>query len=148
MNLSDAVLAAAVGVVRAGETAEELLTPETGELLRHALLLTDPSAKPDSDTLRGLLEELRREKARLAPDCAVCSSPCGRTADADIDALAAAPEETRPVRRAILSLARELARNGDTAKNTLPLALFFWGGDAWTRQELEDVAVTLQNSLK
>ena len=64
-----------LGLARACDNNEHMLNPGTFNLVREALT----TASPDET----LLYRLTQEKRRVAPMCADCASPCGRTADPD-----------------------------------------------------------------
>ena len=49
------------------------------------------------------------EKFNVVPDCAVCASPCGRTADYDMATIWNAPEDIRTLKTRILSGVRDIA---------------------------------------
>lgn len=74
------LVCAMIGLVRAAEGNEHLLTPHTEFLLIKGLLLTKPG-EVKTEAIRYLLEEVAAEKKRLIPLCYSCASPCGRTAD-------------------------------------------------------------------
>ena len=82
----DQLAGALVGLARASEGKTYALTEATFRLICQALAAT-VSERTGLRALQGLTEEVHLEKQRLAPDCAVCASPCGRTADCDITAL-------------------------------------------------------------
>ena len=79
-ELQRKLVCALIGLVRAVEGNEHLLTPHTDFLLIKGLLFSKPGeVKPDA--VRYLLEEVAAEKKRIIPNCFLCAMPCGRTAD-------------------------------------------------------------------
>ena len=64
-----------LGLSRACDNNEHMLTADTFALV-HEVLTT---ASPDET----LLTRIAEEKRRVAPMCADCQSPCGRTTDPD-----------------------------------------------------------------
>lgn len=102
MKLSDfiannkALYGTLIGIARATDGNEHLITPRSTAFLLKAL------AHPEQATLA----EAREEKRNMVPNCFQCASPCGRTADYDLNALASLDPETR---RQKLSLLEGLA---------------------------------------
>lgn len=88
--MNERLLSALIGLARATEGNEELVTEETGQLLFQGLsmVLTEEENTTDSNEqshrLAELLADIREEKKRLVPNCFDCASPCGRTADYDM----------------------------------------------------------------
>lgn len=88
--MNERLLSALIGLARATEGNEELVTEETGQLLFQGLsmVLTEEENTTDSNEqshrLTELLADIREEKKRLVPNCFDCASPCGRTADYDM----------------------------------------------------------------
>ena len=68
------LLSALIGLVRVGENHER--DSRTLQLALQALLLTDPDGEASPEALEACLQEVRAERQRLAPDCAVCPHPC------------------------------------------------------------------------
>ena len=64
-----------LGLSRACDNNEHMYTEETFRLIR------DIIDRSESDDV--LLRRIAAEKYRIAPMCADCASPCGRTADPD-----------------------------------------------------------------
>ena len=94
--------------------------------------------RTDRVLLRALAGELdadavRTEKFTVAPDCAVCASPCGNTSDYEMDRLYTADREVREVKMQILEAMRETAKSLlQTPKaeiNLLYKALLYVGSD-------------------
>ena len=89
--MNERLLSALIGLARATEGNEELMTEETGQLIFQGLSMmltgeTEKTADSNEQThrLTELLAKLREEKKRLVPNCFDCASPCGRTADYDM----------------------------------------------------------------
>ena len=70
---------ALIGLARAAEGKE--LTPNTIRLLYSGLSSLAPGYALTAEGAEELTGLLHKEKDLLAPDCASCQSPCGRTAD-------------------------------------------------------------------
>lgn len=119
VRLQDELTGALIGLARAIDDPA-LASAETWTIMTEGLLVTAPDACLDdtatapgtclSDTaLETLIQNVRAEKARLAPGCSSCTAPCGRTADYDMQALWTAEEEVRALRFRILADLREIA---------------------------------------
>ncbi len=99
-------------------------------------------AQHDAAALAPLTERARNEKFALAPDCAVCAAPCGRTAEFDAAAWQTEPEPQRALHRAIFSRALALARSAAPDTRLLARAVFALGEDwdpQWLRPVLEEL---------
>ena len=121
---------ALIGLVRAAD-GNELVTGETHRLLADGLALTGQE-DPDPIEVRTMIARVRGEKHRLVPDCSVCASPCGRTADYDMHLLTAAEPSVRALKEKILSGAQALASRTPLtpdAQLLLERALFAVGED-------------------
>ena len=137
---------ALIGLVRAAD-GNELVTGETHRLLADGLALTGQE-DPDPIEVRTMIARVRGEKHRLVPDCSVCASPCGRTADYDMRLLTAAEPSVRALKEKILSGAQTLASRTPLTPNVqflLERTLFAVGEDcgddylASLSQELDSV---------
>lgn len=99
-KLNERLLSALIGLARATEGNEEQITEELGNVLWQGLSLvinnSDSVAGTDcknAHQLTELLAIIREEKKRLVPNCFDCASPCGRTADYDMQEFWDAEEE-------------------------------------------------------
>lgn len=149
-RLRDELTGALIGLVRATDVAPEV-GAETWQLVAEGLCMTGAAAQDGTAALRELTGRVRAEKARLVPDCAVCTAPCGRTADYAMQELWSAREEIRGLKLRILSGAREIAANayretalnsGEETQRLLAKALFAVGED-WSAEELRALAAEL-----
>lgn len=82
--------------------SEHLITPQTEMLIRSAILANDPAP---------WLSRVRAEKDRFAPDCRVCTHPCGRTAEFDLQTLRGADPFIRETKLRLVERAEDLARS-------------------------------------
>ena len=92
-----------------------------------------------------LAERIRRKKAEILPDCALCRTPCGRFFDYDTDDLWQARPEIRERKIEILREAgrRSRAGTGETDTELLCRALFAVGefcGAEWLDEILGGLA--------
>ena len=101
---------ALIGLARAAEGNEDLLTEDTGALLMRALLAA--ASETDPEVLDRLIDLVHAEKNRIVPDCALCADPCGRTRDYDMQELLQEREEIRSLKAAILSQLQQIAGFG------------------------------------
>ena len=119
VRLQNELTGALIGLARAIDDPA-LASAETWTIMTEGLLATAPDAclddtatAPDaclSDAaLETMIQNVRAEKARLAPGCSSCTAPCGRTADYDMQALWNAEEEVRALKLRILADLREIA---------------------------------------
>ena len=93
MNAAEArLIGALIGLARATD-GNTVRTEETGRLMRVGLAaLTQGEQK---EFYEAMVEKIHAEKRLLAPDCATCGAPCGKTADYDINQW---KKEAEPVR--------------------------------------------------
>lgn len=99
-KLQDELTGALIGLARAADTAPAV-SNETWQVMIEGLLASAPANYSE----RSLLEWIDRvhvEKFKVVPDCAVCASPCGRTADYNMSKIWNAPEEIRNLKVLIL----------------------------------------------
>ena len=73
----DAVICALIGLARAAEAKE--IPAGTAPVLFAALSSVTPGNPLSASASRDLVEQIHKQKAIIAPDCAACPSPCGRT---------------------------------------------------------------------
>lgn len=107
--LKQQLTGALIGLSRAAQGNEDLLTPETDRVVIHGLLSTAPDHTIHPASLRSLLQQADDQKRLLVPGCFTCTASCGRTDNYDLDAIASDLEETRTVKLHLLSELRTLA---------------------------------------
>lgn len=119
--MNERLLSVLIGLARATEGNEELITEETGLLLFQGLsmvLKEEPvgvngnDANASAHWMTELLANIREEKKRLVPNCFDCASPCGRTADYDMREFWDAEKEQVELK---LVLVRRLAKRAEEA---------------------------------
>lgn len=151
-KLRDELTGALIGLARATDNNADTST-DTWRIMIDGLLAADVNADMSETAIREQISRVHAEKLRLVPDCAVCTSPCGRTADYDMQQLQRAPEDIRRIKSDILSGVRGLAAHahrtmtpdgidGETGR-FFALALFAIGED-WDAAELRSVAAELR----
>lgn len=108
VRLQNELTGALIGLARAIDDPA-VASAETWTVMTEGLLATAPDACLSDAALETLIQNVRAEKARLAPGCSQCMAPCGRTADYDMQALWNAEEEVRTLKLRILAGLREIA---------------------------------------
>ena len=143
-QLQDELTGALVGLSRATDGGMQT-TPETWRLMIEGLFTTATNANFNEETIREMIGRVRAEKTRLAPDCASCAAPCGRTSDYDMKGLWNAGEDIRSLKSLILFGVRGMAiyaqhamvlgYTDDEVNRFFGKALFVIGED-WGMEEL------------
>lgn len=109
--LRQQLFGALIGLSRASESKEIL--DSSGIALIHRLSLAYDPVWEDSDSeisehmetyVKQVIETLHAEKALMAPDCAACQYPCGRTADYDMAETLESSETLRNAKLQLLTL--------------------------------------------
>lgn len=108
-NLQDKLTGALIGLARAVEGNEELVTPDTNRLVLEGLFTTITNVNFDDESIAALTEKVSAEKSRFVPNCACCPSACGRTDDYDMKQVWEADEDIRSLKSLILFGIRGIA---------------------------------------
>lgn len=117
------LIGALIGLARATEGNEHLITPQTTELIRECLNIC-----PDSwDSLDHWLGKVEEEKRNIVPNCFYCACPCGRTSAYDLAEMEKEPEDVRHVKLRILREIREYAKQQDFPSHVLYRGLILVG---------------------
>lgn len=98
----DKIISVLIGLV--GACNNNPKTENTDYLVIKALV-----SSSDPHSVNDIADEIRAEKSRIAPGCAVCVTPCGNTSDYDMSRIYNAEAEIRKVKLQILSEIRESA---------------------------------------
>lgn len=133
-------------------------TPEMWRLMIEGLFTTVTNVNFNENTIRELIGWVHAEKARLAPDCAGCAAPCGRTSDYDMNLLWSADEDIRSLKSLILFGVRGMAAyahhalvlgyTDDEVNRFFAKALFAIGED-WGVEELLPIVMEVgEKNLK
>lgn len=135
MTAQNRLVGALIGLSRAVDNNEHLITPDTNAALLRALTAATPAEA------EAALTALQQQKRLLVPNCFDCASPCGRTADCDFPALLNAAPDARAARLSLLDILRALARAQSTpdpaACAFLYRALFALGTETYTPANLQ-----------
>ena len=156
-QLQDELTGALVGLSRATDGGMQA-TPEVWHLMIEGLFTTVTNVNFNEKTIQELIDRVRAEKARLAPDCAGCAAPCGRTSDYDMNLLWSADEDIRSLKSLILFGVRGMAAyahhalvlgyTDDEVNRFFAKALFAIGED-WGMEELLPIVMKVgQVNLK
>ena len=135
MTAQDRLVGALIGLSRAVDNNDHLITPDTNAALLRALTAATPAE------CEAALTALQQQKRLLVPNCFDCASPCGRTADCDFPALLDAAPDARDARLSLLDALRALARAQSTptpdACAFLYRGLFALGTETYTPADLQ-----------
>lgn len=148
-RLQDRLTGALIGLARASN-GEEHLADDVCRLMIRALFATLTNVNFDPQALGQLIDLVHREKERLAPGCAACGAPCGKTEDYDMTQLWNAPEDIRSLKSLVLFGIRGMAAYAyhamvldfwdDEVAQFFRRALFALGED-WGMDELLPLAL-------
>lgn len=137
-----ALLGALVGLARAVNGGFAQPTEDFYPLLFQGLGALDSD---DGALLGRLTHRCHLLKATLAPDCALCASPCGRTADYDPALLRASPAPLREKKLAVVAALQALS--GREVPGELLCEGLFLVGYAEDAETLEPVLQKLRQYL-
>lgn len=101
-KLQDELTGALVGLARATEGNEHLVTAQMNQLVLESLFATLTNVNFDAESLNGLIEKVHVAKNVLVPDCGTCDNMCGRTDDYDLELLWKEQEDIRSLKSLIL----------------------------------------------
>ena len=101
-DLQDRLTGALIGLARAVDGNERLVTAETDNLVMEALFATLTNVNFDRESLEALLGQVYDMRNVLIPGCCVCTAPCGRNDDYDMNLLWNAQEDIRSLKSLIL----------------------------------------------
>lgn len=131
MTEEESLISALIGLIRATEGNESLITRETDDLIIDSLATLHDNAL-DERVSEYLLKEIKKEKDRLAPNCGFCATPCGRRSDYDMSNLLTNSKEIREAKSKILTLLEHLAKDNAKSREHINLiykALYYIGLD-------------------
>ena len=101
-KLQDQLTGALIGLARAVDGNEHLVTPEMDKLVLEGLFTTLTNVNFHEESLTELIKKVRAAKYELVPDCETCTNACGRTDDYDLELLWQEQEDTRSLKSLIL----------------------------------------------
>ena len=108
-QLQDKLTGALIGLARATDGNEHLISPSSTAVIVESLFATLSNVNFDNAALTGLLKRVEEEKRKMVPDCFSCAAPCGKNNDFDMDRLWNAEEDIRSLKSLILFGIRGMA---------------------------------------
>ncbi|MBQ8975734.1 MAG: hydroxylamine reductase, partial [Oscillospiraceae bacterium] len=101
-DIQDRLTGAMIGLARATDGNEGLVTDVTDKLIIDGLFATLSNVNFDGDFLTALTDRIHAEKERIVPQCGGCDTECGRNDDYDMSKLWNADEDIRSLKSLIL----------------------------------------------
>ena len=101
-EIQDKLTGALIGLARATEGNENLVTKITDKLILEGLFTTITNVNFNNETINSLIARVESEKERLVTNCFCCSSVCGRNDNFDMNDLWNADEDIRSLKSLIL----------------------------------------------
>ena len=108
-KLQDKLTGALIGIARACDGNEHLISDATDKLIIEGLFTAVTNVNFDNETIQKLMDRIEEEKRNCIPMCYECESPCGKNNDYDMDLLWNAPEDIRSLKSLILFGIRGMA---------------------------------------
>lgn len=108
-RLQDELTGALIGLARATEGNEQLVTEEMNQLVLEGLFTTITNVNFNDETLKLLIDKIEDTKKKLVPNCFTCSDSCGRNNDFDMNTLWTTDEDIRSLKSLILFGIRGMA---------------------------------------
>ena len=145
-RLQDELTGALIGLARAAEGNEHLVTEEMNQLVLEGLFTTVTNVNFNDETLKILIYKIENAKKKLVPNCFTCSGSCGRNDNFDMNTLWTTDEDVRSLKSLILFGIRGMAAyayhasvlgyTDETISNFFYKALFAVGMKDWGMDEL------------
>ena len=145
-RLQDELTGALIGLARATEGNEQLVTEEMNQLVLEGLFTTITNVNFNDETLKLLIDKIEDTKKKLVPNCFTCSDSCGRNNDFDMSTLWTTDEDIRSLKSLILFGIRGMAAyayhasvlgyTDETISKFFYKALFAIGMKDWGMDEL------------
>ena len=150
LQLQDQLTGALIGIARAVDGNEHLISDSTDKIVREGLAAALPDTNSGNDSLSLLIRRAEDEKRKLIPLCYECASPCGKNNNYDMRRLYAAAEDICSLKLLILCGIRSMAayacraaalgRTAPEVNRFFYQALFSIGAESFGVQELLPVA--------
>ena len=145
-RLQDELTGALIGLARATEGNEQLVTEEMNQLVLEGLFTTITNVNFNDETLKILIYKIENAKKKLVPNCFTCSGSCGRNNNFDMNTLWTTDEDIRSLKSLILFGIRGMAAyayhasvlgyTDETISKFFYKALFAVGMKDWGMDEL------------
>ena len=108
-RLQDELTGALIGLARATEGNEQLVSEEMNQLVLEGLFTTITNVNFNDETLKLLIDKIEDTKKKLVPNCFTCSDSCGRNNNFDMSTLWTTDEDIRSLKSLILFGIRGMA---------------------------------------
>lgn len=108
-RLQDELTGELIGLARATEGNEQLVTEEMNQLVLEGLFTTITNVNFNDETLKLLIDKIEDTKKKLVPNCFTCSDSCGRNNNFDMSTLWTTDEDIRSLKSLILFGIRGMA---------------------------------------
>ena len=108
-RLQDELTGALIGLARATEGNEQLVTEEMNQLVLEGLFTTITNVNFNDEILKLLINKIEDTKKKLVPNCFTCSVSCGRNNNFDMNTLWTTDEDIRSLKSLILFGIRGMA---------------------------------------
>ena len=108
-RLQDELTGALIGLARATEGNEQLVTEEMNQLVLEGLFTTITNVNFNDETLKLLIDKIEDTKKKLVPNCFTCSGSCGKNNNFDMNTLWTTDEDVRSLKSLILFGIRGMA---------------------------------------
>lgn len=145
-QLQDQLTGSLIGLARATEGNEDLVSESTAWVVVEGLFTTLTNVSFNNETIIKLIGRVEEEKQKLVPRCYSCASVCGRNNDYDMNKLWESDEDIRSLKSLILFGIRGVAAyayhagvlgyRDEQVHKFLYKALFAIGKDDWGMDEL------------
>ena len=145
-RLQDELTGALIGLARAAEGNEHLVTEEMNQLVLEGLFTTVTNVNFNDETLKILIYKIENAKKKLVPNCFTCSGSCGRNDNFDMNTFWTTDEDVRSLKSLILFGIRGMAAyayhasvlgyTDETISKFFYKALFAVGMKDWGMDEL------------
>lgn len=147
-RLRNRLIGALIGLARAVDGSEHLITESSTQLIIEGLAATLANGGTDAE-LEALIQRAEAEKRQMVPNCFTCAMPCGRTSDYDMAKLWNAEAQIRDLKSGILSGIGSVAAYAHQAAvlgchdadvdRFIYKALFAIGMDDWGESEFRPI---------
>lgn len=109
VSLRDQLTGALIGIARATDGNEHLISASSTAVIMEGLYATLPNGNYHDAALEGLIKQVEDEKRKMVPDCFLCANPCGKNDAYDMTKLLEEDENIRSLKCLILSGIRSMA---------------------------------------
>ncbi len=144
--LQDKLTGALIGLARATEGNEHIVSESTAAIIIEGLFATLTNVNFDNEALLAIMKKVEIEKQKLVPECFKCAASCGRNNNYDLNKLWNADEDIRSLKSLILFGIRGIAAYAyhaavlgykeESIHKFLYKALFAIGTEDWGMEEL------------